>query len=80
MTGSLGTWIALTSLAWVGFDASPNGYNNPDQLFGLRLLFSTIPSVFYFIAMAIIWNYPITKAKHTEMRQELETRNLSRSN
>jgi len=80
MTASLGTWIALTSLAWVGFDASPNGYNDPDQLFGLRLLFSTIPSVFYFIAMAIIWNYPITEAKHLEMREELETRNLSRSN
>jgi GPH family glycoside/pentoside/hexuronide:cation symporter len=72
MSTSLGGWIALTGLAWVGFDATPGATNDPDQLLGLRLLFALLPSAFFLLAAAIIWGYPITEARHAEMRAELE--------
>jgi len=72
MAASLGSWLALTVLAWVGFNTSPEAHNNSDQLFGLRLLFSSMSSIFYFIAIAIIWKYPITEDVHSEIRKSLE--------
>lgn len=76
LSGSLGGWIALTGLAWVGFNAAPAGMNDPEQLFGLRFMFALFPSLFFLTAAAIIWKYPITEAKHREMRAELEARGL----
>jgi glycoside/pentoside/hexuronide:cation symporter, GPH family len=76
LSGSLGGWIALTGLAWVSFDATPGAANDADQLLGLRLLFALLPSAFFLLAAAIIWRYPITEARHAEMRSELEARAL----
>ena len=71
MAGSVGGWLALTGLAWVGFNAAPNAANGPDELFGLRVLFALVPSAFYLLAGAVIWAYPITRERHAEMRAEL---------
>lgn len=72
MSASLGSWLALTALALVGFNTSPEASNNSDQLFGLSLLFSSMASIFFFIAIAIIWKYPITEDVHLEIRKSLE--------
>ena len=72
MAASLGSWLALTALALVGFNTSPEASNNSDQLFGLSLLFSSMASIFFFIAIAIIWKYPITEDVHLEIRKSLE--------
>jgi len=71
-TASLGAWIALTGLALFGFDADPEAVNGPDELFGLRFLFATLPSVFFLAAAAVVWNYPITEARHAALRAQLE--------
>ena len=71
MAGSLGGWLALTGLAWVGFHAAPGMHNGPDELLGLRLLFALVPSAFYLAAGAVIWKYPITRERHAELRAEL---------
>ena len=73
-SASVGGWIALTCLAWVGFDATPGALNGPEQLFGLRFVFAVLPSVFFLLAGAIIWSYPITEARHAELRAELDRR------
>jgi GPH family glycoside/pentoside/hexuronide:cation symporter len=71
MSGSLGGWIALTGLAWVGFDPSPGAANDPDRLFGLRFMFALLPSAFFLLACAIVWRYPITERVHAQMRADL---------
>jgi Na+/melibiose symporter-like transporter len=76
MSGSIGGWLALMGLAWFSFDAAPSAVNNADQLFGLRFLFALFPSLFYLLAAAIIWKYPITEARHRELRAELEAMRL----
>jgi GPH family glycoside/pentoside/hexuronide:cation symporter len=73
MSGSVGGWIALTGLAWVGFNAAPGVSNGPDELLGLRLLFALIPSTFFLIAGAVIWKYPITRERHAQLRAQLES-------
>ena len=64
--------IALFGLALFGFDAAPEAVNEPDGLFGLRFLFSTFPSLFFLTGALIVWNYPITEARHAEIRQQIE--------
>jgi Na+/melibiose symporter-like transporter len=71
-TSSIGGAIALYGLALFGFVAG--GDNGPDELFGVRFLFSTFPSIFFLAGAAIVWKYPITEERHAEIRAELETR------
>ncbi len=71
LSGSIGGSIALFGLALFSFNPAPDAMNDADQLFGLRFLFALMPSVFYLLACAIIWNYPITAKRHAEMRTEL---------
>ena len=71
LAASLGAWLALQGLSWFQFNPDPAGINSPEQLFGLRFLFALAPSAFYLGACALIWKYPITEAKHAEVRQQL---------
>ena len=48
--------------------------NGPDELFGLRFLFSTFPSLFFLTGAAIVWSYPITEKRHEEIRRGIEAR------
>ena len=73
-TSSLGAAIAMFGLALFGFDAAPGASNGPDELFGVRFLFSTFPSLFFLTGALIVWNYPITEARHAEIRAALDAR------
>ncbi|MGA1676515.1 MAG: MFS transporter [Pseudomonadales bacterium] len=72
LVASLGTAIAMFGLALVGFQSGQQ--NGEEPLLGLRLLFSTLPSVFYLLAAAIVWGYPITAERHAEIRAALDAR------
>ncbi len=70
------TWLALMGLALFNFNTTPGGFNDADQLFGLRFLFALLPSLFFLTAGAVIWNYPITERVHREMRESLQQKGL----
>jgi Na+/melibiose symporter-like transporter len=74
LVASAGAAIATFGLAAVGFDSGKE--NSEDELFGLRILFSTLPSVFYLGASALMIGYPISEARHAEIRKELQARGL----
>lgn len=74
LAASLGGWLALQGLAWFSFNPDPAGLNSPEQLFGLRFLFALAPSAFFLAACAIIWKYPITEAKHAQVRAQLDAK------
>lgn len=71
-TASVGSSMAIFGLAIFGFEASPTAANSPEELWGLRFLFSTFPSLFFLSGAAIIWNYPITPERHAEIRRALD--------
>jgi Na+/melibiose symporter-like transporter len=77
LVASLGTAIAMFGLALVGFQSGKD--NGEEELLGLRLLFSTLPSVFYLLAAALVWNYPITAERHAEIRAALDAREREQS-
>lgn len=79
-TSSIGAAIAMFGLALFGFNAAPGAENGPDELFGLRFLFSTFPSLFFLLGAAIVWNYPITEARHAEIRREIEAKAAAAGN
>ena len=79
LPASFGPWIGLMGLALFGFQAAPDAVNGPDELFGLSFLFAVFPSLFYLLSGAIVWNYPITEARHKEMRAEMEAARLGGS-
>jgi Na+/melibiose symporter-like transporter len=71
-TASIGGAIAMFGLAAVGFNAAPDIVNTEEELFGLRFLFSTFPSLFYLTGAAIVWTYPITEERQKEIRAGIE--------
>ena len=75
LAGSIGTWLALTALSWISFNTGADAYNSPSQLFGLKFLFSTLPSLFFLIAIIIIWKYPITEEMHSKIQAQLKKQN-----
>ena len=75
---ALGPWLALTTLDWVGFDAAPGAHNTEEQLWGLKIIFIFSTPVFYGLAAAIAWRYPITEERHRRLRKLLEKRHARR--
>lgn len=77
MAIAVATWLALTVLGLFGFNTTPGGFNDADQLFVLRFLFALFPSLFFVLAGVVIWKYPITESVHREMRASLQEKGLA---
>ncbi len=68
--------FAFWVLDLAGFHAS--GSNGPAQLWALKIVFSAIPVLCYASAIAIVWNYPITEARHARLVARLQRRTQQR--
>jgi Na+/melibiose symporter-like transporter len=68
---ALGQFIALGSLALIGFQT--DGVNPPEKLLGLRIFYAG-PGLLYLIGLLLVWGYPITSARHAQLRAELAAR------
>jgi GPH family glycoside/pentoside/hexuronide:cation symporter len=79
MSAALGGWISLSVLGLIGFDPGLGANNSGDHMLGLRLLFTIPPALMFFAAAAIIWKYPITSARHANMRDAITRRNARRA-
>ncbi len=74
--GSYAVGITVgTSLAvWFGFDslADPRETTNTAfSLFMLACLYSVVPALFKFVAMPLLWNYPLTQERLEEIQREI---------
>lgn len=74
LAGTVGGALAMFGLGLFGFDATLRSENSDTAMLGLRFLFSTFPSLFFLTGALIVWNYPITEARHREIRAQLEAR------
>ncbi len=70
---SVGPAFAFALLALVGYEASEGAENTAGGILGLRMLYAFGPAVGMAICALIAWNYPITRERHREIRQQLET-------
>jgi Na+/melibiose symporter-like transporter len=69
---AVGQGLAFTTLAWIGFHA--RGDNGPSEILGLRIFYSAGPMLLYLTALLIVWSYPITAARHAQLRAALAAR------
>jgi GPH family glycoside/pentoside/hexuronide:cation symporter len=72
---AVGAGIALWILGNTGY--APGQEQSESTVFALRVLYAGVPCLGNLIAIAIAWRYPITKEMHSEIRNELESRNDS---
>ena len=52
------------------------GENGPDEILGLRVFYSAGPMCLYLAALLIVRKYPITAARHAQLRAELAARGV----
>ena len=77
-TTKIGHVVALIPyliLQWVGFKAIPPvGGNSAFSLLALQVLFILLPGLLLAAAALVLKNYPLTPARHDEIRKALEAR------
>lgn len=66
--------IALPLVQFFGFN--PQMPNNMAGLKALQYSFCGVPCFFILISIAFIWNYPLTRERHGELRNALSRRDL----
>jgi GPH family glycoside/pentoside/hexuronide:cation symporter len=77
MVGALSIGLALPFLQYMGFD--PNGDNGPEQIKALSLVYVLPPWLFYAIAIAFIWRYPLSGERLIRLRAAFDRRDSRRA-
>lgn len=76
-TSKLGYAISVGAFAvleWIGFDAAPGAVNAPGVILGLQWLFIAAPVVLLVVSAAVLRVYPLTPARHADIRATLAAR------
>ena len=71
---ALGLFIGANVAVLIGFNslADPlNTTNTAAALFGIACLYSVVPAMFKFVAMPLLWNYPLTEERLAEIQTEI---------
>jgi Na+/melibiose symporter-like transporter len=66
---ALSVGIALPLLGLLGFD--PSGSNGPSAIIDLGLVGLVLPGVIWLGAVGALWNYPVNKEFHADVRRQL---------
>lgn len=72
---AFGTGVSLNIVGLLGFD--PSGGVEASTEIGvtaLRYVYCLGPVLFFGLALKLIWNYPLTPARHARLRERLERR------
>ncbi len=72
---ALGITVGTGAAVWFGFDslADPKNTTNTEfSLLMLACLYSVVPALFKFVAMPLLWNYPLTEARVAEIQAEID--------
>lgn len=66
--------IAIAGTGWLlaAFHYVPNVEQNVSTLFGIRLFFGPIPALFMLAALPLLIWYPINRAAHMKLREQLQ--------
>jgi GPH family glycoside/pentoside/hexuronide:cation symporter len=66
--------LALAAVGWIltGFGYVANVEQTPQALLGIRLFFGIIPAICIFLALPLLFKYPITRKSHALVKAKLE--------
>ncbi len=71
---ALGLLIGANTVIWFGFDSLADPFNTTNTPFALLMLaitYSVIPAIFKFVAMPLLWHYPLDEQRLREIQGEL---------
>lgn len=72
---AVGLFLALQFLELAGFD--PKGLTTTAAgLLALRAEYAVLPGLFFLVATLLVWNYPLTHARHQRLVARLKRREL----
>ena len=72
---AFGTGASLFLVGTLGFDPAGGVAGSTEAgVFSLRMVYCLGPVFFYGLALKLIWNYPLTPARHARLRERLERR------
>ncbi len=77
MVAALALGLALPFLKLLGFD--PGGNNGPEEIQALSFVYVLPPWLFYALAVAVIWRYPITSSRLVRLRMAFNRRDQRRA-
>lgn len=69
---ALAVGVALPVLEWSGFAALGN--NSPSALLILGLLYGGLPVLIKLILIPLVWNFPLERGRHAELRRVIESK------
>jgi GPH family glycoside/pentoside/hexuronide:cation symporter len=71
--------VALVTVGWIltGFGYVPNVEQTSQALLGIRLFFGLIPAAIIFVALPLLFKFPITRQSHAAIRAELDAMDVS---
>lgn len=72
---ALGITIGTSLAVWFGFNSLADPIHTTNTEFSLLMLaitYSVIPALFKFVAMPLLWNYPLTEARLEEIQQTIQ--------
>jgi GPH family glycoside/pentoside/hexuronide:cation symporter len=76
--GGVGAGLGLAVLGWFGFDASASE-QSPMAVFGIKLIYVWLSAGGAAFAALLLWSFPITRARHEQIRAELALRDAAAS-
>ncbi|NBQ12550.1 MAG: MFS transporter, partial [Gammaproteobacteria bacterium] len=77
---ALGTGVSLNVVGLLGFDAAGGVEASTEAgVLALRIVYTMGPVVFFGSALGLIWNYPLTPARHARLRERLARREARRA-
>ncbi len=72
---AVGFFLALQLLRLTGFD--PEGLTTTATgIIALRAEYAILPGLFFLLATALVWNYPLTQVRHRTLVERLKRREL----
>lgn len=71
---SLAYGLAGMIVVWCGFEIAKKANQTPEAFLHMRLCFAILPTLFLVPALVLLWRYPLSFARMTEIRAELEAR------
>ncbi|HKI73070.1 MAG TPA: MFS transporter [Pseudomonadales bacterium] len=77
---ALGITLGTSLAVWFGFDSLADPMHTTNSRFALIMLavtYSVIPALFKFVAMPLLWHYPLTQERLEEIQQEIEQKKLA---
>jgi glucuronide carrier protein len=73
---ALGLVVGTTAATIVGFNSLADPIENPNSMYSLiwlACLYSIVPAIFKFVAVPMLWRYPLTEEKLKEIQEDIDS-------